>query len=121
MNPSSAMALVSAGLMSAARTVVSTSPAASAAERRFKLRVVFIIGYFRWLIGWLISFRFLRRWRGPLTINCFFFRPVEAHDHGEWPLWRGQPVGFLVLAGRFVLDNQRQSAVGIAFELRQHR
>jgi hypothetical protein len=39
---------------------------------------------------------------------------------GTGPL-RGQPVGLLVFAGRFVLDQQRQSAVGIHRELRQQR
>src|SRR3954469_11076560 len=122
MNPSSAMALASAGVMSAARAPnVSASTAASAAPMRFRLLVVFIVVSLRALIGLAFSLRPLQLRRGPLAVNRFLFRPVEAHDHGERTLGRGQPVGFLVLAGRVVLDDQRQTAIGIALELRQHR
>src|SRR4051812_47858846 len=122
MNPSSAMALASAGVMSAARALnVSASTAASAAPMRFRLLVVFIVVSLRALIGLLILIRLLQLRRDPLAVNRFLFRPVEAHDHGKWTLGRGQPVGFLAVAGRVALDDQRQTAIGITLEMRQHR
>jgi len=61
MNPPSAMALVSsfvkatadesAGVRSAARALVSVRLAASAAARRLRQRVVFIVRNSGWLIG----------------------------------------------------------------------
>ena len=40
-----------------------------------------------------------QRWGGPFAFHRFVFRPVEAHDCEEGPFRRGEPVGFLVLAG----------------------
>src|SRR6266851_7330801 len=142
MNPSSAMALASimpghsalACALAGTAFVVVTDIAAKAAERR-RSRFVSIWTSPHSGTGMAFSSGFSRRWvcgpeplhcplqrrLRPLALCCRFFRPVEAHDHGERPFWCRQPVGFLVLAGGFVLDNQRQSAVGIALELRQHR
>src|SRR5207237_5999229 len=120
MNPSSAMALVSAGVRSAARALVSVRLAASAAARRLKLCVVFIVRNSGWLIGEFLL-HLLRKRCGPLAFGCFFFGPVEAHGHDKGTLRRREPVTFFVLAGGFVLNEQRQPAVGILFKLRQHR
>src|SRR3979411_22168 len=68
------------------------------------------------LLGHPLQWRLL-----PLAVHCCFFRPIEAQDHRERPLGRRQPVGFLFLARGFVLDRQRQPAVGIALELWHHR
>src|SRR6267142_1159451 len=121
MKPSSAMTLVWAGLMSAALALnVSASPRASDVAMKFSLHVVFIVLSLRSLFGVVISLRLPQLRRGPLAFRRFLFRPVEAHVHDERPFWGGEPVGFLVFAGGFVLDDQRQPAVGIALELRQH-
>src|SRR5438046_4480983 len=121
MYPSSAMALVSAGVRSAARALVSVRLAASAAARRLRLRAIFIVRFLLVDLFVELVFHLLRRRRGPLAFYGFLLRPVETHGHHKRTLRRGQPVGFLVLAGGFVLDKQGQSAVGIALELRQHR
>src|SRR6266576_4577950 len=122
MNPSSAMALVSAGVMSTARAVVSASAVASVAERRFKLRVVFIVRYSCWVNSLVELFlHHLHLGCSPFAFDRFFFRPVKTHIHNERPFRRRQPVGFLFLAGGFVLDEERYPAVGILLELWQHR
>src|SRR2546421_12827920 len=119
MNPSLAMDLVSAGVRSVARTVVNASALTSATARRFSLRLVFIVRFFRSLVGFLLHL--LRERCTPLPFGCLFFGPVEAHGHDKGTLRRGEPVAFLILAGGFVLNEQCQPAVGILFKLRQHR
>src|SRR5262245_51820461 len=41
------------------------------------------------------------------------FGLIQPHDHEEALGRRGQPVGLLVLAGRVVLDEDRQATVGV--------
>src|SRR5580704_19160484 len=84
MNPSSAMALVSAGVVSAAWTVVGASTAASAAAMRFSLRVVFIVVSFRWLIGWVISLR-LESLNREVVVNLI--RPRSYGQHASQKPW----------------------------------
>src|SRR5438105_4023664 len=134
MNPSSAIALVSSmpgAAMSAFLSVCSaaemgspffsqavSSVLTSTTARRFRLCVVFIVRYSMWLSGWVILLHLLQLRRGPLAFRRFHLRPVEAHVHDERPFRRGQPVGFLFFAGGFVLEVERQPAVGVALQVR---
>ena len=63
----------------------------------------------------------LQRRSLPLPVQRLGFRPVKPHDNEERSLGRGQPVGLLVGAGGFVLEVEGKPAVGILFELRDHR
>jgi hypothetical protein len=47
----------------------------------------------------------LHRRGRPLPVRCPGFGPVQAQIHNHGPLRRRQPIGFLVLAGRLVLDD----------------
>ncbi len=57
---------------------------------------------------------------GPLALQRFVLRPVEAHGHEEGTLGRREPIGLLVLTRGVILNPQHQPAIGIALELRQH-
>src|SRR3984885_8008192 len=58
--------------------------------------------------------------RGPLSFQCLGLRPIKSHDNEERSPGRGQPVGLLVGTGGFVLEVEREPAVGIFLELRDH-
>src|SRR5271170_4614070 len=47
-------------------------------------------------------------------------RPVQAHDEVDGVVWRGQPVGFLIGAGRVFLDVDGERAVVVLFHVRHH-
>ena len=57
----------------------------------------------------------------PLSVKRFGLGSIDPHPHRERTVWRGQPIGFLVLTGRLMLNVKRQTAVCIELELRQHR
>src|SRR5262249_49741959 len=57
----------------------------------------------------------------PVAVERFGFGPKKAQEHQEWPARRRQPIGFLVLAWRIMLDVQRQTPVRVAFQIWQHR
>src|SRR5580698_2108746 len=80
--------------------------------------LVFIVAFFPMVDCLIISLRLVQLWSSPLAVEGCFFRPVEAHIHRKRTLRRGQPVGFLVLARGFALNQQRQSAVSVTMELR---
>src|SRR6059036_2488857 len=89
--------------------VLSASAATSAAARRFCLCVVFMVVIFPWFIG--ISIRSLHLRLLPLSVEDFGLGDVDAHDAVERSIGRGQPVGFLVRAGRILPGVKRQRTV----------
>src|SRR5436190_23984623 len=72
MNPSSAMALASAGVRSAARTVVSASALTKAVVKRFSVRVAFMLVCF-WLLDRVRAF--VRRAGEARTVSSESVRP----------------------------------------------
>src|SRR5688500_12528643 len=98
MKPSSAMALDSAGEISAARSDVNASPASAAAAMKFVRCVIF-----KQVSPVVLVLGLLRLGRLPLAFQCFFLRPVETHGHDKRTFRRWKPVGLLILAGRFIL------------------
>src|SRR6266478_5467802 len=47
--------------------------------------------------------------------------PIQAHDQINGAVGRWQPIGFLGLARRILLDVERERAVGILLHPRKHR
>ena len=59
------------------------------------------------------SLHFLQRRQDMIAAMHLCFRLIPAHHEKEFFLRRGQPVRFVVLAGRVVLNEQGQRPIGI--------
>src|SRR5215469_2520845 len=57
----------------------------------------------------------------PFAVERLRFGPKKAQEDQEWPTRRRQPIGFLVLARRIVLDVQRHAPVSVELQIRQRR
>src|SRR5690606_40332778 len=92
----------------------------SAVVTRMRL-VFFMIVLLNWFRIEVELLYLMHLWLGPRTVQCSFVRPVKAHVSGKRSFRCGQPVRFLVLSWGFVLDVDRESAIGIFLHIWKHR